>query len=257
MTFPFPTIPPSSFKYTITLSSTSSVDAYAVAIADGWNGTMLLEVIVPSSLTIIGTTATTPAITFNGGSFPKGAILINEGTIYGRGGNGSNGGNGYGSCYDFGSNSVQAQQGGTAVYAHASNSLTIINNGTIAGGGGGGRGGNSSQLIYGGGGGGGGVPYGAGAAAGLYGGASAGSAASLTTAGNGGAGVADASACGIGQWSSSGGEGGGLGEQGWTGQTMAAGYNDRWQRTGGAAGYSVFNYSNVTFSGNALIGPTA
>lgn len=254
--FPFPIVPPDRATFIITLSDGDSVDVYAEAISAGWNGSTPVEVIVPSSLTVIGDTATTPAITFDGGSFPNGAILRNEGTIYGRGGDGGDGGDGYGSCYGYGQNPEQGQQGGTAVYANSSDSLIIINNGTIAGGGGGGKGGNSSSFAWGGGGGGGGVPYGAAGVAGAYGGG-AGQAATLSAAGNGGSGRSGiASGCDFNQWSSAGGQGGGLGEQGWTGY-IAISYDDQYQQTGGAAGYSVYNYGNVTFSGNALVGPTA
>lgn len=246
--------------FQLTLSGTSTTNVYSTAISAGWDGSKAIVVTVPSSLTIVGSTSAVAAVDFTGGAFPNGATLINNGKIYGRGGNGGRGANGHINCYDYGAGpGVQGATGGDAIRANASYPLIIVNNGTIGSGGGGGWGGSSSQLNVGGGGAGGGVPYGLGAAGGTGGGGggSAGTNATLTVAGNGGAGAYYYSGtCGY-QWSSAGGEGGGLGQQGWRGSTSASGYNDRWQQTGGLAGYAVLNYGSVTsFTGNALIGRT-
>ena len=194
-----------------------------LAIAAGWNQNSYVEVTIVPGTVIYSTSSSIPSFTIDG-PFPNGAKLINNGSIYGKGGDGGNGDGGYGIG------------GGTAISISAA--IIIENNGTIAGGGGGGGAGGAGLGATGGGGGGGaGNAVGVGGSGGYYGGNGA-----LLTGGGGGAGHG-----GSGKFSSSGaggsgggieaaGNGGGVGQRG-----QAAG-------GGGAAGAAINGNSFVTWT---------
>lgn len=124
----------------------TNLDLRSYAISQGWDQNLELIVTIAGPTKIYSTSTGTPALTI-AGSFPNGITLINNGGIYGMGGDGGQGqaptGNGGG--------------GGTAL--SVSSAATVTNNGTIAGGGGGGGGGAAGGTggnVGGGGGGGGG-----------------------------------------------------------------------------------------------------
>jgi hypothetical protein len=116
-------------------SSTNNLNLYSY-VSSPTNPIRLLAHI-DSGVTIGSSSAATPAFTV--GSFPSGSEikLVNYGTIKGAGGTGGAGAN-------YGGSAGSGQQGGTAILS--ATSITIENNGTIAGGGGGGGGGGYSST---------------------------------------------------------------------------------------------------------------
>jgi len=148
-------------------------------IAAGWNGTSPINgtVTINAGVYIYRSQYDTSAFSIASveiQGFPAGSIinLVNNGFIYGFGGQGGNGGNMAGAA--SGSSGDAGNSGGTGLYVSASGfTVRVTNNGTIAGGGGGGGGGGSAYLFVppdgksgsytvgaGGGGGGGGAPNG-------------------------------------------------------------------------------------------------
>jgi len=114
--------------YTLGILVSSNQTDYnmrTAAIAAGWNGTSAvnLTVMIQPGVTIDASATTTYAFD-TGAPWPAGSTLtlINNGTIRGKGGLGSNSGDG--------------QAGGPALRAQFA--LAVTNNGTIGGGGGGG-----------------------------------------------------------------------------------------------------------------------
>ena len=103
------------------------------ALANGWNGTAFVNIVVNAGVYIYSTNTSTPGMTING-VWPNGVILTNNGYIMGMGGTGAQ--------FDqtgpvpFG---IRATNGGNAI--SVSTPVTIVNNSYIAGGGGGGDGG--------------------------------------------------------------------------------------------------------------------
>jgi hypothetical protein len=116
-------------------SSTNNLNLYSY-VSSPTNPIRLLAHI-NTGVTIGSSSAATPAFTV--GSFPSGSEikLVNYGTIKGAGGTGGAGAN-------YGGSAGSGQQGGTAILS--ATSITIENNGTIAGGGGGGGGGGYSSV---------------------------------------------------------------------------------------------------------------
>jgi len=121
-------------------SSQTNLDLRTWALANGWDGTVAVEITVNAGVYVYSTSTSNAGLTVTG-SFPGGVTLINNGYIIGKGGNG-------------GSNSgpTAGAPGGSAISLGIN--ATIVNNSGafIAGGGGGGGG----QLSGGGGGAGGG-----------------------------------------------------------------------------------------------------
>lgn len=150
-------------------------------------------------------------------------MLVNRGTIQGRGGSG-----GSGAAATLGGTSTAGGAGSTAIYAR--HNLTIVNFGTIAGGGGGGGGGGSTVgANRGGGGGGGGQGYPPGSGGPGFDGGQDGATATASL----GLGGAGGSAGG-----GDGGSGGPWGSAGTSGTTPGGGSAGG---AGGAAGHSLLS----------------
>ena len=234
------------FAFTIS-SNTTDANLRTLALAAGWNGTSQVVATIGSGVYVYSTSTATPALTING-SFPGGVQLINNGNIYGWGGNGGNGG-GYGGNY-YGAST--GATGGNAVTASVA--VTITNSGIISGGGGGGGGGGYAQYNDGkfisalGGGGGGGGRVNAGGGGGGGGGGvqprpgTAGTSASLTTNGTGGAGGTTA-----GYYGGTGGAGGNNAASGSSGNSGVANHSQSGGAGGGAGGSAVSGNSNITW----------
>lgn len=181
------------------------------------------NITINSGVYVYSTSPSNPAINISGLTVGDSVTIINNGYIYGAGGQGGKGG--------YKSNLPTAgSQGGTAI--KTTFPITITNNGTIAGGGGGGGadGGDSSYngcasgsyTYYYGGGGGGGAGYSGGTGGTQYNGVSSGSTGGLTTGGAGGNGTNGSKTLG--------GTGGNLG---------ASGGNPQSGSTPGIAGYYI------------------
>lgn len=108
------------FSFTNTTQYSTPQDLRTLALAAGWNGTDAL--LFTNSAIISSNTTASPALTISG-SFPNGLVFVNTSYIVGMGGSGAN------------ADSVGSAGGGALSVA---SSVTITNNGTIAGGGGGG-----------------------------------------------------------------------------------------------------------------------
>lgn len=108
------------FSYTNTTQYSTPQNLRTLALAAGWNGTDAL--LFTNSAIISSNTTASPALTISG-SFPNGLVFVNTSYIVGMGGAGAN------------ADSV-GNAGGTALTV--STTVSITNNGTIAGGGGGG-----------------------------------------------------------------------------------------------------------------------
>lgn len=112
-----------SNAYAFTISSdTVQADVNALALADGWDGVVLLNVTVASGVWLYSNTTSYGGINLTG-SFPNGVSVVNNGNIIGMGGYGG-------------------QAGGPAVKITTTDTVNITNNSGayIAGGGGGGGG---------------------------------------------------------------------------------------------------------------------
>jgi hypothetical protein len=183
-------------------SDQSELQLYQWAIANGWDNTTPLEIIINPGVIIRSNNPATPALTVNG-SYPGGLTLDNYGTIAGRGGTGGTGGISGGNEPDaYGHNlslmyGKSGTAGGTGLFAQSP--FTLRNYGTITGGGGGGAGSQYSYLpeIMKGGSGGGGAGFGSGGPITVdprypsYKPPGAGAAGTATTGGAGGASVFD------------------------------------------------------------------
>lgn len=120
-------------------SSTTNYNLKTALLAAGWNGTtaVICTCTINSGVTVYSTSTGTYAWQ-TGSSYPFGTelYLVNNGTILGRGGNGGAGGS-------SGSNGSSGSGGGPALFA--GHSISITNNGRIAGGGGGAGGGGAAS----------------------------------------------------------------------------------------------------------------
>ena len=164
------------FNQTISVDDINGYSLEAAAIAAGWDGAQQLAatVTINSGVTVTGRwgSGPTPNYAFttarNSGTYPPGSsfFLINNGFIWGAGGEGGDGG-------DATAGSTTNGGAGTTGYhgIYFDNSITtyVTNNGHIGAGGGGGGGGgatvnNNGKVVYnaGGGGGGGGLGNGSG-----------------------------------------------------------------------------------------------
>ena len=225
---------------TVTIAGGTCVNVRTAALAAGWGGSSILNVVISAN---VGSSSTsTPALTITG-SFPAGlSLTINTGVyIVGHGGAG-------------GSSTTVGNAGGTAlsVSSYSGTYLNITNNGVIGGGGGGGG-------DYGGG--------GAGLTTGAAGGGGSASG-TLTNGGAGASGAAGGAAGSAGANSSSpgggsyyyGGGGGGLGAAGGAGYYGNGGttYSDpsvgdpdatfrATSYAGGAAGAATSGNSSITW----------
>ena len=117
---------PPSFEATITTNQTG-LNLRTWAVGAGWNQTLPAIITVAPSVIINSTSTATPALTIDG-AWPGGVALVNNGIIYGRGGNG-------GSTIALPAVSPGGA-GGNAISLGIP--VTITNNNIIAGGGGGG-----------------------------------------------------------------------------------------------------------------------
>lgn len=124
-----------AFTFAISANQTNA-NLRALAVAAGWDQTKAVVATVNSGVVISGSTVgnSTPALAIDG-SWPNGVTLINNGTIAGRGGTGTNGAN----------NAAGGAAGGRAITASVAVSINNAS-GIIAGGGGGGAGGNVYQT---------------------------------------------------------------------------------------------------------------
>jgi hypothetical protein len=231
-----------SNKYVVTIDTdTADVDLYAYAVADGWDESTPLEVVIDSGVYVYSTSTSNAAITASD-TFTNGATIVNNGYIVGKGGAGGTAGNFSGPVY--GGN---GGDGGTAL--STSVAISVDNtNGTIAGGGGGGAGGGIAWCL---------VTIGEGQLAAGGNGGAGGKGRGYTAAGTGTAGT-DGYQSGEGSYASaSGGDGGDGGAWGTAGSVGTAGsysYSgslaDAYVRangTAGAAGVAVSGNSNVTW----------
>jgi hypothetical protein len=251
------------FPFTIS-SDTTEVNLRSAALSAGWDGTRRVVCTINSGVTVYSNSTGSYAMTING-SFPNGVLLINNGTILGRGGNGGLGGAASANC-----SCGQFTQGGTTGGSNAGPALlvsvaaSITNNNRIAGGGGGGGGGGPGGSFVGsGGGGGGGIGNGSGggiAFNSFCGGNGVGSAGTLTSAGAGGSGsgATGGGGCGcIQEQGGAGGPGGSFGSSGTGGNSGGTRrnskcntfpYNPSIINSGGAGGAAVVGNSNITWN---------
>lgn len=131
-------------------SNVNNFNMKSAAINAGWDQTSPLKLTVTINSGVVVGSSTIAAASFSTGSnFPVGTelSLINNGSILGKGGNGSSG------AWWNGGPVNPPENGGPGL--NAGQTLAITNNGTIAGGGGGGGGGGSNGSAGGSGGGGG------------------------------------------------------------------------------------------------------
>lgn len=124
-----------AFTFSITANQTDA-NLRTLAVAAGWDQTKPVIATINSSIVISGSVLanSTPALTING-SWPNGVTLVNNGTIAGRGGTGTNGAN----------SAAGGAAGGRAILASVAVSINNAS-GIIAGGGGGGAGGTQYQT---------------------------------------------------------------------------------------------------------------
>lgn len=234
----------------------ANVNIKDILLSLGWNGTTPLTTTVRILAGVTVTSNSTSTYAFETGSgYPVGAsiILINDGTIVGRGGNGGN------SVWiePLSTSNNNGSAGGPGARIQVATSIT--NNGILAGGGGGGGAGGNTKLASGtdisyrsmGGSGGGGVALGAGGVTikaslsgepgggGKYYGAN-GSDATLSKNGSGGNGGRGAGKGG------NGGSYGAAGQHGGSGYNYAADYATD-GGSGGAAGACLSGVSLVTW----------
>ena len=229
----------SQFAFTISSNQTNA-NLRTLALAAGWDGATRPVATIAAGVYFYATDTATPALTING-SFPAGVSLVNNGLIYGRGGNAGNGGVGSGS-------GGSGASGGNALTASVA--VSITNNGTISGGGGGGGGGGGVStydkvvINVGGGGGGGGRVNASGGTGGQQGSTTGGNgtAATLTAAGSGGGGGSFSPYYG--------GSGGAGGNNAASGSSGSVGYGNNGIGSGGAGGAggsAIVGNSNITW----------
>ena len=153
---------PYIFNQTIS-NNTTNYNLRTAALAGGWNGTAPLTatITIDSGVIVSSSSSSTPAFSTGTSAFPIGSTLsiINNGSIYGRGGNGGIGADA--TTYTSGSSATLGKNGGNAIDVRIPTSIT--NAGNIFAGGGGGNGGSATggiaNVLAGGGGGGGGAGY--------------------------------------------------------------------------------------------------
>lgn len=231
----------SAFRYSIT-SDTANVDLRAAIVSAGWDGAQYVIATIQSGVTVFSASTGSYAMTISG-SFPAGLLLVNNGTILGRGGDG---GRGHSDPTVF--NTVGGN-GGPALLVQTAVSINNLNR--IAGGGGGGGGGALTRdggisAFCAGGGGGGGIGNGSGGQGGVGSGtnAAAGQNGTLVSAGSGGEGVRYYVG---GAQGGTGGTGGGFGSSGASGTGPVSGTNFGGPSVGGTAGAAVVGNSNITW----------
>lgn len=238
-----------TFYYTVA-SNQANFDLRTAAINAGWNGSRYLVVTINSGVNIYSTTAGSAGLILSG-SFAKGLTIINNGSIWGCGGNGAYGSGGDGAA------------GGDAI--STTSAFTLNNQGYVLGGGGGGGAGLTTTNVAGnsynaGGGGGGGAGYVGGAGGGNY----------VSTVGpvyiNNGSGSGSTSGGGAGGILATGGApsllargdggaGGSFGAAGGTGSSSQVGSvpKNHYNYGGGAGGYAIRtngNSVNITAGNN-------
>ena len=239
----------SAFVFSQTISAnTQNYNLRAAAVAAGWNQTTPLSATVTINSGVVVGSASTGSFAFDTGvTFPSGTILavVNNGYIVGRGGDGSNGGQG---VAVGNSGTVAAGAAGGPAF-RAQYAVSITNNGTIGGGGGGGGGGGFYQNYLGwdgqlwdlqngsGGGGGAGNTVGSAGAGTGYSGSGGGNPGTLTAGGAGGP-----TSGGFG----GGGAGGALGSSGGAGQN-GGGNPEVYGGAGGAGGACTSGNANITW----------
>ncbi|MDD2907282.1 MAG: type II secretion system protein [Candidatus Gracilibacteria bacterium] len=241
-----------SFVFTQTISSNlNNYDLRTSAISGGRDQIKPLDatITINSGVYIGSTSISNSALTVTG-SFISGSsiVIINNGTIIGKGGSG-----GYGGTWNGGPGA--GTQGGPGLTTSVN--ISVQNNGFIYGGGGGGGGGggtaDSSGLNYciGGGGGGGGAGYGVAGngqpCGGSYPGGN-GSAGTVSTGGSWGIGKSNGSAT-----SGHGGNGGAPGQAGGNGVNATGGYSPTGGAVGGAAGNAIVGNANITWLSNGTV----
>jgi hypothetical protein len=238
------------FAFTISSNQTNA-NLATLATTAGWNGTSKVVATIGSGVYISSNSTGTAALTV--ASLPNGAEIINNGYIVGMGGAGGNG-----VTWNDSGISAGTVGGNGGLALSVSSTLSMTNNGTIAGGGGGGGGGQgardpilSAGGTGGGGGGGGrsGTTNSAGGAAGGYGyrtitAPGAGQAGTSSAAGNGG--TRGASRYYTTVYSGAGGTGGGWGASGVIGGSASGGAGGT-PTAGGSAGGAVTGNSNITW----------
>ena len=259
------------FSFSITTTQTDA-NLRTLAVSAGWDQSSAVQATINSGVSINGSVAanSTAALTIDG-SWPGGVTLINNGSIVGRGGNGS-------TASPFINPQNAGTAGGRALLVSVA--VTLQNNGTIAGGGGGGGCGTyanetvdcdmgestSGSTLYGGGGGGGqsntSFNSSGGSSAGL---SSVNTCGTLIQGTNGGTGTfsaagaggtgASASNCtcsGANNTVSSGGSGGARGASGSAGGNTGGLIGG----PGGAAGQAISGNSNITYTATGTrVGP--
>jgi hypothetical protein len=141
-----------SSQYALTISTNqTNLDLHAYALTDGWPGSSKLVATISPGVSITSPSTGSSAMTISG-AFPGGVEVINNGSIIGRGGNAGAGGSGFayvgpGNLPYGATPGAAGGAGGTAL--SVSSTVTITNNGTIAGGGGGGGGsGGAGANLY-------------------------------------------------------------------------------------------------------------
>ena len=225
------------FEHVYTLNTgvqVGTIDIDALSI----DRTNDIKIIVPAGATLVAPSTSTYALK-TGTSHVGKITLVNNGNIYGRGGNGGGGG------YRLnGSNSPSPSAGGNGGDAiHIESAITIENNGTIDGGGGGG--------------GGGGAPYGTGGAGRTANGtdsvnAGNGVTAGLTSGGAGGSGSSAPHGSDKTIYGGIGGSGGNLGANGSSGGYRSGPASVSTQGTGiaggGSDGNPYYNPNNHTIT---------
>jgi hypothetical protein len=247
-------MPVGTFAFNATISaSTNNYNLKTAAIAAGWNQVApLVATLTINGGVVVGSTSVSTAALNSGTTFPVGSriTLVNNGTIKGKGGDGTScrwvsASSGYWAANGGG------EAGGTALKTTIP--TTVTNNGVIAGGSGGGAfiGGYAT----------GGVDYG-GAAGGGGAGAVVGGAASLTheiygSLAASAAGTATTGGAGSTYTAITGPSGGALGTAGGDGTYYTFGGGSA-PTAGGTAGKYIEGLANITsWTGNAGVGLTS
>jgi hypothetical protein len=142
-----------SNAFAFSFAGGTNLDLRTVALAAGWNGTTLVTATNTGNITSASTGSY--ALTISG-SFPGGVSFINNGTVYGRGGNAGSGGGAqlagprYHGVPDV-ANAGIANPGGAGSGGVpsllVSVAVSLTNNGVIGGGGGGGGGGAGATTV--------------------------------------------------------------------------------------------------------------
>jgi hypothetical protein len=174
-----------TFAITIGISDTAAYNLHDDLLgAYHWDGTTAVAVTLTIASGVVRGSSSTSLPAIDTGTLPAGStcILINQGTISGKGGDGGRGG-----MYGISALGVAGGVGGPALRMYQD--MTVINLGTIAGGGGGGGGGGAAATTPGqhGGGGGGGQGHGPSTGGAGYGGSVPGSNGTVNINGPGGA----------------------------------------------------------------------